>query len=137
VTIFEMGSSTGIVGKYVFLNTGRSCFTQFLFVWFCSNMMWRFKTLRNLCDNFQWNVIWHIKSMSALIFCSRLAESDVTVTPSVTCRGWLHWWHNHAAHLVSSSTALAFVTNMTEKHKSTSPSAIQVKKSVKDNQYWR
>ena len=31
------------------------------------------------------------------------------------------------AHLVSSSTALAFLTNMSEKCKSTSPSAIQVK----------
>jgi hypothetical protein len=29
-------------------------------------------------------------------------------------------------HLVSSSTALAFLTNMSEKHKSTSPSAILV-----------
>jgi hypothetical protein len=31
------------------------------------------------------------------------------------------------AHFVSSSTAFAFLTNMSEKHKSTSPSAIQVK----------
>jgi hypothetical protein len=30
-------------------------------------------------------------------------------------------------HLVSSSTALAFLTNMGEKHKSASPSTIQVK----------
>jgi hypothetical protein len=29
--------------------------------------------------------------------------------------------------IISSSTALAFITNMSEKHKSTSPSAIQVK----------
>jgi hypothetical protein len=33
----------------------------------------------------------------------------------------------HVAHLVSSSTALAFLTNMREKRKSSSPSAIQVK----------
>jgi hypothetical protein len=31
------------------------------------------------------------------------------------------------AHLVFSSTALAFITNMSEKRKSASPSAIQVK----------
>ena len=31
------------------------------------------------------------------------------------------------AHLVSSSTALVVLTKMSEKHKSTSPSAIQVK----------
>jgi hypothetical protein len=30
------------------------------------------------------------------------------------------------AHLVSSSTTLAVLTNMSEKHKSTAPSAIQV-----------
>jgi len=24
----------------------------------------------------------------------RLAESDVTVTPSFTCMDWLYWWHN-------------------------------------------
>ena len=65
--------------------------------------------------------------MATLIFCSMLAENDVTVTPSVMCMGWLHWWHNHTAHLVSSSTALAFVTNMSEKHKSTSSSAFPVK----------
>ena len=31
------------------------------------------------------------------------------------------------AHLVSSSTTLAVLTDMSEKHKSTSPSAMQVK----------
>jgi hypothetical protein len=35
------------------------------------------------------------------------------------------------AYLVFSSTALAFLTNMSEKHKSTSPSAIQVKNGRK------
>jgi len=34
---------------------------------------------------------------------------------------------NYAAHLVSSSTALAFVNNRSEKRKSTAASAIQVK----------
>ena len=107
-----MQSSTGIVGETVFFSTGRSCFTWFLFVWFCFNVTWKFTTLQNLCDNFQFSVIWCIQSMAALIFCSRLAESDVTVTPSVTCMGWWSWWHNHMALLVSSSTAMAFVTNV-------------------------
>jgi hypothetical protein len=35
------------------------------------------------------------------------------------------------AHLVSASTALAFLTNKIEKHKSISPSAIQVKNQRK------
>jgi len=51
----------------------------------------------NLCDNFlfnticdrwyvitfQFNVIWHTRSMATLVVCWRLAESDVTVMPSV------------------------------------------------------
>ena len=36
-------------------------------------------------------------------------------------------------HVVSSSTALAMVTNASDKHKSTSPSAIQVKNQQKAN----
>jgi hypothetical protein len=39
------------------------------------------------------------------------------------------------AHVVSSSSALAFLSSMTEMHKSTSPSEMEVKKSAKDNQY--
>jgi hypothetical protein len=35
------------------------------------------------------------------------------------------------AHLVSSSTALTFLTNMSEKRKSVSPSAMQVKNQRK------
>jgi len=42
--------------------------------------------------------------------------------------------YNHAAHSVSSSTTLAFLNDMREKHKSTSPSAIQVK-LMKDSWY--
>ena len=41
------------------------------------------------------------------------------------------------AVVVHPSTATAYVTKMSEKCKSTSPSAIQVKNRVKDNQYWR
>jgi hypothetical protein len=81
----------------------------------------------NLCDNFRFNVIWHRQSMVVLIFCRRLAGSDVTVMPSVMCTDRLRWWYKHVAHLLSFSTALAFITNMSEKHKSASSSAIQVK----------
>jgi hypothetical protein len=38
---------------------------------------------------------------------------------------------NHAAHVVSSRTASDFLTNMSEEHKSTSPSATQVKNRQK------
>jgi len=72
-------------------------------------------------------VLWHGRSEAVLNFCRRAAESDITVMPSVTCMDWLCWWYNHKAHVVSSSTALAFVTKMSEKCKSISPSAIQVK----------
>jgi hypothetical protein len=49
-----------------------------------------------------------------MITGSRPAKSDDTVMLSV-------------AHLVSSSTALAFLTSVSEKHNSTSPTAIHVK----------
>jgi hypothetical protein len=37
----------------------------------------------------------------------------------------------HVAHVISSSTAMDFLTNTSKKHKSTSPCASQVKKSTK------
>jgi hypothetical protein len=77
----------------------------------------------NLGDNFQLNVPWKGRSMAKLILYRRLAESFVTIIPSVTCMDWLHWWHNHATYLVSSSATLA----LNEKHKYTSTSANQVK----------
>ena len=40
---------------------------------------------------------------------------------------WLHQWYNHAAHLLSSSTALAVLNNTSEKHKCTSHNALQVR----------
>ena len=45
----------------------------------------------HLRDNFQFNAIWHIQSMVTLIFCRRLAESDVTFMPSVMCMDGLRW----------------------------------------------
>jgi hypothetical protein len=65
--------------------------------------------------------------MAALFICMGLAESDVTVMPSVMFTDWLHLWYSHVGYLVFSSTAVAFLTNMSEKCKSASPSAIQVK----------
>ena len=41
--------------------------------------------------------------------------------------GLIIWGYNHAANVVPPSTTLAFVTKMSEKRKSTSPSAIKVK----------
>ena len=106
--------------------TGRSRFMRFLFVQFAST------ELENSPHffNFRFDVIWYRWSVAALIFCRRLAESDVTVTPLLICMNWL-CWYNYMAPVVSSSTALAFLANMSEKHKSTSPSAIQVKKQWK------
>jgi len=37
----------------------------------------------NLYDNFWCNTVWHRQSMAVLVCCRRLAESDVTVMPSV------------------------------------------------------
>jgi len=56
----------------------------------------------NLDDNFQFNMIWHSRSMTTLIFCGRLAESDVTDMPSVTCVDRLCWRYKHAGHVVFS-----------------------------------
>jgi hypothetical protein len=94
------------------------------FTWTLLENLHHFLNLRN---NFRFNAIWHRRSVVALIFCRRLAGSDVTVTPSVTCMDWLLWLYNHVPHFVSSSTALAFVTNMSEKRRSASPRAMQVK----------
>jgi hypothetical protein len=37
--------------------------------------------LSNLKENCRFNAIWHRRSVAALIFCKKLAESDVIVTP--------------------------------------------------------
>jgi hypothetical protein len=78
-------------------------------------------------NNFQFNTIWHWQSMAALVLCWWLAGSNITVTQSVMGMIWLCWWYNHAADVVSPSTAFAFVYKMSENCKSTLPSAIQVK----------
>ena len=38
-----------------------------------------------LRDNFQFNTIWHGRSVAALILCRRQARNDVNVTQSVMC----------------------------------------------------
>jgi hypothetical protein len=40
---------------------------------------------------------------------------------------WFHGWYNHTAHLISCSKAWIVLTNVSVKHRSTSPSTIQVK----------
>jgi hypothetical protein len=89
-------------------------------------------------------VIWHrrygivfgykqvgIQCLVTLVLRWSLLENVITVMPSVTCVDLLCWCYNHAADVVSLVTALAFITNMSEKHKSTSPSAVQVKNQCK------
>jgi hypothetical protein len=112
--------------KAIFLHTGRS---PVVWILLCNFALMRLENLHHfsdLHDNFWFNAIWHRQSMGMSICCRRVAESVITVMQTVMCMDWLHWWYNHAAHLVSSSTALAFPTNMTEIHKCTSPREIQM-----------
>ena len=44
------------------------------------------ENLHHLDENFQFNVVWHRKSVAALLFYRTLAESIITVIPSVTCK---------------------------------------------------
>ena len=66
----------------------------------------------NLHNSFWSNMIWRRWSVATLVSCWRPADSDVTVMPSVMC-------------ILFNSTG--FVTKMSEKHKRTSPNAIQLK----------
>lgn len=76
-----------------FPDTGRSHLCRFSYhdvavIWH-SNL----HCFSNLCKNFWFKVILHRLSMAILILCGRLAVSDVTVLPSVTCMDWLWWWY--------------------------------------------
>jgi len=102
--------------------TGKSRFTRF-----CFKVTWKFRPLFEFTRYFAVYAISNRRSLVALVLISRLAENDVTVTPSVTRVAWLRWWYIHSANIVPPTTALVFVTKMSEKRKSTSPSAIQVK----------
>jgi hypothetical protein len=89
---------------WTFLKTiaHRSHSVRILFVRFCLNVIWHalsvFEASRKLCH-------WH----------------------TVMCRDWLCCVYNHMADVVSPSSPLAFVTKMSEKHKSASPKAVQTK----------
>jgi hypothetical protein len=66
-------------------------------------------------DIFQFNTVWHRQPMAAHVWCWRLAESGLKMLVI-----------KHVADVVPPSTTLAFI-KMNEKHKSPSPSVIQVK----------
>ena len=74
-----------------------------------------------ICDNFWFNAIWH--TWSTL----EASRSDITVTLSVTCMDRRHWRYNHAVDAVLPSSVVDFVIRISEKHKSTSPTAIRRK----------
>jgi len=114
-------------GKAMIFHTGRSHCEWLLL--HNSALLWleNLHQSSNWCNNFRLDAIYHRFFMWILTFCSRLAGSDITVTPSVKCMDWSHRWYNHAPHLVSSSTAMVILNNTSEKHKSTSHSAFQVK----------
>ena len=87
-------------------------------------LMW----LENL---YHFNKFFGLTRFGLIYLWQEASRSDVTVTPSVTCIDWLHWQYNQVAHLVPWSPALTFVTKISEKRKSTSPTAIQVKNQRK------
>jgi len=89
----------------------------------------------NLRNNFWFDAILHRLSLVILIFCRRLAESDVPIMPSIIWMDWLQWWYiSWLVYLPS--IVLVFLTNMSKTCKSLSSSVIQGK-YVKDSQYWR
>ena len=119
--------SLGLTGKAIFLHTGRSNCKWLLLYNFALMWLENLHQFSNLHNNFQFNAISQHMIHVHAIFCRRLADSDITVTNSVKCMDWLHQWYNHAVNLVSSSTALASLNNRSEKRKSTSPGAMQVR----------
>jgi len=58
-------------------------------------------------------------------------ECDVNNKQSVFYVDSLHWQYNHAADVITPSTPLAFVTKMSKKSESTSPTTIQKKNRQK------
>jgi hypothetical protein len=70
--------------------------------------------------------------MTALVLCSNLAGSDITVMPAVRIYGiFTLVIYSHMADVVPPSTALVFVTKIGEKHQYILHSAIQVKNRLK------
>jgi hypothetical protein len=115
--------------KKMLLNVsmGKPHFMRFLLYDFTLTWFKNSHHFSNLCDNFQIKSSKHGWSMTILVICSRLARSDISVMPSLTCMNWLLWWHNRVAHLHSSSTELT----ISEKHKSISLSTLPAKNQQK------
>ena len=90
--------------------------------------------LWNSRSNFRFNAVWRRQFVAALIFCRRLAESGVIIMLSVMYMDWLRWWYYHADDLVSSLTAVAFLTtwvrNVTLHHPVQSKSKIGKRQTV-------
>jgi len=104
----------------------------------CDFALMRLENLHHFWNshvNFWFNMIWQRRSVAALIFCRRQAENKANVMPSVTCMDWLHCSYNHVAHVVSSSTAMAFFK---KKRNLNLHDLVQSKwKLVEDNWHWR
>jgi hypothetical protein len=120
--------------------TGRSRFTWFIFGYFRNNVAWIFTPFFKLTYNFCYNVIWHgkyvilfsltwfgIHDLWPLLSCVGGYQTVPSLSHHVTCMDSLQWWYNQAAVVVHPSSATAYVTKMSEKCKSMSPIAIQVK----------
>ena len=75
---------------------------------------------------FSFNATWHMQTVATFIVLEARRKWQ-TLSHHLTSMDWLCWWHNQTAHVVTPSTALTFVTKMSERCKSTSQSAIQVK----------
>jgi hypothetical protein len=82
-----------------------------------------------LSDNFQFNVIWHRCFVAKHTFCRRLAESDITVTPSLTYMDWL------TGDTIMRLIRFHLPQHWLFLHKCTSHSKIQAKKPAKGNQH--
>ena len=113
--------------KAIFLYAGRSHFKWPLLNHFPLMQLENLHHFLNITINFQFHAILYRWFMCTLIFCWRLAENYIL---SAKCIDWLHWWYNRIAQLVSTSSAMTFL-NISEAHKSTSHSAIQVKNQWK------
>ena len=112
-----------------YVHTSKSHFTQF-----CFNTTRKLTSFSKLCYNFWFNRYrW---SVAVLIDSRRLAGNNLTVIPSVMYALITLMVSSHSSFTVLLNS-IGILTNMSEKHKSTSPRAIQVKRLSKDSHYWR
>jgi len=119
--------SWGLTAKAIFLHTGRPHNKWLLLHNFVLMRLENLHISWIYIITFGWTQFHTDDSTCTLIFCRRLAENYITVPPSTKCMDWSNWWYNLTAHLVSSLSALDFF-NMSQTRKSTSPTAMQVKK---------